>query len=64
MHRPLQYAASKLLENAGVGTLDEFLEDNADEPVQVVTSKLYELTDGVIVLDRRTVSRWIEQANA
>ena len=61
MHSPLRFMTSGLLEKAGVGTLDEFLSTVKDEPAQVVAGKLYTLTGGLFVADRRTVARWLDR---
>ena len=63
MHAPLQYASDKLLRRrAGGEGLDGFLRGHIDlgHSSQVVAADLAIKTKGVIVVDRRTVSRWME----
>jgi len=63
MHAPLQYAADKMLSRRkdGVG-LDGFLRQHIDQghSSQVVAADLAIATRGVIVVDRRTVARWLD----
>ncbi len=63
MHAPLQYAANKLLKKRKVKDgLEGFLREHIDQghSSQVVAADLAIQTQGVIVVDRRTVARWLD----
>ena len=63
MHAPLQFAADKLLRSARwPGGLDGFLREHVrlGRSSQVAAADLAIQTDGVIVVDRRTVRRWMD----
>ena len=67
IHAPLQYAANQLLyrRKSQIG-LDGFLQEHIAQghSSQVVAADLAIATRGVIVVDRRTVSRWMEALGA
>jgi hypothetical protein len=62
MHAPLRYASDKLLRKHKRGSLDQFLQGHIEQghSSQVVAADLAIATQGVIVIDRRTVSRWLD----
>ena len=65
MHTPLRYATDQLLMRAGIHQgLDGLLADahSDGKNPQVVSAMLTQLTEGVIIVDRRTVARWMADA--
>lgn len=64
MHSPIKYATDQLLtRHQGIG-LDEWLRQNADMPTSLLLVQLTNATDGIVVVDRRTVMRWRKNALA
>ena len=63
MHKSVQYTADRLLSRSGIaGGLDEFLKSAISDGwnAQETAAQLVLATDGDIVVDRRTVARWLD----
>jgi hypothetical protein len=66
MHSPLRHAANEILRRNGhADNLDTFIRsrvDNGVESAVVMASAISRATDDLIVVDRRTVQRWMDKA--
>lgn len=61
MHSPIKYAANELLQRGKGVTLEQWCSDNAELTPQIAVIKLNTDTEGVVLVDKRTIERWFDE---